>query len=57
MVFEFEVDGAFGSGEDDLDFMFCPGDFVDVGSVLLLVYDRRMNTFRMNWSKNICATS
>lgn len=36
MVFEFEINSAFGSGKDNGDFVFSPGDFIDVSGILLL---------------------
>jgi hypothetical protein len=37
MMFQFEVDCSFGGGEDDGNFVFRPGDFIDISSVLLSV--------------------
>jgi hypothetical protein len=36
MMLQFEVDGPFSGREDDGNLVFRPGDFVDVGGVLLL---------------------
>jgi len=52
MMFEFEIDGSFRGREDDLNFMFCPGNFVNVGCILLSVKIVKLITFRMNWSRN-----
>ena len=35
VMFQFEVDCSFGSGEDDGNFVFLPGDFIDISSILL----------------------
>ena len=37
MMFQFEVDGPFGGGEDDGNLMFRPRNFIDVRRILLLV--------------------
>ena len=37
MMFQFEVDCAFSCGEDNGNFVFRPGDFIDISRVLLSV--------------------
>ena len=56
MVFKFQINGPFGGGEDDLDFMFCPGDFVNVCCVLEISEVGGRGTLRMNWSRKCWAT-
>jgi hypothetical protein len=38
VVFQFEVDCAFGGGEDNADFMLGPGDFINIRRILFLIY-------------------
>lgn len=49
MMLEFEVDGAFGGGEDDRDFVLDPWDFVDIGRILeIRSHKNFFITFRIN---------